>query len=262
MSGSQLAAELRELRKRTQLSLAGLAARTPYSKSSWERYLNGKKPVPRQAVEALCALAGEPSGRLLALWELADAVWSGRARSAAARDAKPPVEEPREERPAAPRGPRQWPAAPGVLAAAAVALAAALGLLMGRGTTPVERHADPPPSRAGCRGPECEGKDPARMGCGGSGMATTPVAGTASGGQRLEIRYGGPCRAVWAGATGLREGDRVVLTLRGGHAQELTADGPRGTGRYRATPMAAADDPAGARVCLEPASGGVRECFG
>lgn len=75
-----LAEGLRAVRARTGLSLVALAERTAYSKSSWERYLNGKKPVPRQAVEALCATAGEPSGRLLALWELADAEWSGRAR--------------------------------------------------------------------------------------------------------------------------------------------------------------------------------------
>ncbi|MFD8363985.1 helix-turn-helix domain-containing protein [Streptomyces hygroscopicus] len=83
-----LAEGLREVRARTGLSLVALAERTAYSKSSWERYLNGKKPVPRQAVEALCATAGEPAGRLLALWELADAEWSGRARHS--RPAVPP----------------------------------------------------------------------------------------------------------------------------------------------------------------------------
>lgn len=75
----RLAAELRALRERTGLSLAALGDRTPYSKSSWQRYLNGTKPLSRQAVEALCKLAKEPPGRLLALWELADAAWSGRA---------------------------------------------------------------------------------------------------------------------------------------------------------------------------------------
>ncbi|WP_310722535.1 helix-turn-helix domain-containing protein [Streptomyces sp. N2A] len=85
VESSRLAAGMRELRGRTGLSLAALAVRTPYSKSSWERYLNGKKLPPRAAVEALCRLAGEPAGRLLALWELADAAWSGRAAPAAAR---------------------------------------------------------------------------------------------------------------------------------------------------------------------------------
>lgn len=75
----RLAGTLRGLRARTGLSLAGLADKTRYSKSSWERYLNGKTVPPRQAVEALCALAGEDPGRPLALWELAEAVWSGRS---------------------------------------------------------------------------------------------------------------------------------------------------------------------------------------
>ncbi|GAB7031526.1 DUF2690 domain-containing protein [Streptomyces sp. NPDC021749] len=85
VESSRLVAGMRELRGRTGLSLAGLAARTPYSKSSWERYLNGKKLPPRDAVQALCRLAGEPAGRLLALWELADAAWSGRAAPATVR---------------------------------------------------------------------------------------------------------------------------------------------------------------------------------
>ncbi|MFG2583359.1 helix-turn-helix domain-containing protein [Streptomyces malaysiensis] len=76
---NRLAAGLRELRARTGLSMAALAERTAYSKSSWERYLNGKQLAPRQAVEVLCAMAGEPPGRLMALWELADGEWSGRA---------------------------------------------------------------------------------------------------------------------------------------------------------------------------------------
>ncbi|MFI0739630.1 helix-turn-helix domain-containing protein [Streptomyces sp. NPDC021100] len=79
---ARLAAVLRELRERTGLSLAALGGRTAFSKSSWERYLNGKKLPPREAVEALCALAGEPPARPLALWELAEQRWTGRAASA------------------------------------------------------------------------------------------------------------------------------------------------------------------------------------
>lgn len=81
---NQLAAAMRELRSATGLSLAGLAAKTPYSKSSWERYLNGKTLPPREAVEELCRLAGEPVGRCVALWELAEAAGSGRAATAEA----------------------------------------------------------------------------------------------------------------------------------------------------------------------------------
>ncbi|MFF4602012.1 DUF2690 domain-containing protein [Streptomyces sp. NPDC001339] len=87
VESARLASGMRELRARTGLSLAALAAKTSYSKSSWERYLNGKKLPPRDAVEALCGLAGEPAGRLVALWELADAAWSGRAAAPGVTDA-------------------------------------------------------------------------------------------------------------------------------------------------------------------------------
>lgn len=78
----RLAEYLRELRSRAGLSLAALAGRTAYSKSSWERYLNGKAQPPRQAALALCAEAGEAPGHCLALWELADPAWSGRGAGA------------------------------------------------------------------------------------------------------------------------------------------------------------------------------------
>ncbi|MFC9292051.1 helix-turn-helix domain-containing protein, partial [Streptomyces sp. NPDC057052] len=81
--GERLAAALRESRRRTGLSLAGLAARTAYSKSSWERYLNGRTLPPRSAVQELCRLAGEPDGRCLALWEIAKSESGGRPKEAA-----------------------------------------------------------------------------------------------------------------------------------------------------------------------------------
>ncbi|MDJ1135989.1 helix-turn-helix domain-containing protein [Streptomyces iconiensis] len=82
----RLAEALRELRARSGLSLAALSSRTAYSKSSWERYLNGKTLPPRHAVVALCQVARAPAGRPLALWELAEAVWSGRGAAGAERE--------------------------------------------------------------------------------------------------------------------------------------------------------------------------------
>ncbi|MBF9069607.1 helix-turn-helix domain-containing protein [Streptacidiphilus fuscans] len=78
-----LAAELRALRVRAGLSLAQLAAATTYSKSSWERYLNAKSLPPWAAVQELCRVADEPERALRALWELAEADWSGRGKVAA-----------------------------------------------------------------------------------------------------------------------------------------------------------------------------------
>ncbi|WP_407840940.1 helix-turn-helix domain-containing protein [Streptomyces sp. DSM 116496] len=67
----RLVAELRRLKDRSGLSLAALAAKTGYSRSSWERYLNGKQPVPRGAVEQLARLCGADETRLVVLHEVA-----------------------------------------------------------------------------------------------------------------------------------------------------------------------------------------------
>jgi transcriptional regulator with XRE-family HTH domain len=70
-----LVEQLRRLKDRSGLSLAELARRTAYSKSSWQRYLSGAKQPPRGAVQALCRVAGADQARLLALWDLADPAW-------------------------------------------------------------------------------------------------------------------------------------------------------------------------------------------
>ncbi|MER7170651.1 peptidoglycan-binding protein [Streptomyces mesophilus] len=67
----QLAVQLRRLKDRGGLSFTALAAKTSYSSSSWERYLNGKKPVPREAVEELARVCGADATRLLVLHEAA-----------------------------------------------------------------------------------------------------------------------------------------------------------------------------------------------
>ncbi|MGI5457229.1 helix-turn-helix domain-containing protein [Streptomyces sp. CA-249302] len=70
--------QLRLLKDRTGLSLVSLGARTAYSKSSWHRYLNGTQPPPRQAVAALCRIAGldgADAERYAVRWELAVQAW-------------------------------------------------------------------------------------------------------------------------------------------------------------------------------------------
>ncbi|MEU5633827.1 helix-turn-helix domain-containing protein [Streptomyces rishiriensis] len=70
--------QLRQLKDGTGLSLAALGARTAYSKSSWQRYLNAVQPPPRQAVAALCrvaGLAGADAERHIVRWELAVEAW-------------------------------------------------------------------------------------------------------------------------------------------------------------------------------------------
>jgi hypothetical protein len=70
--------QLRQLKDRTGLSLVSLGARTAYSKSSWQRYLNATQPPPRQAVVALCRVAGvgkDEAERFGVRWELAVQAW-------------------------------------------------------------------------------------------------------------------------------------------------------------------------------------------
>ncbi|MFC4499663.1 MULTISPECIES: helix-turn-helix domain-containing protein [Streptomyces] len=69
---------LRQLKDGTGLSLAALGARTAYSKSSWQRYLNAVQPPPRQAVAALCRVAGltgADAERHVVRWEVAVEAW-------------------------------------------------------------------------------------------------------------------------------------------------------------------------------------------
>ncbi|MGW7368127.1 DUF2690 domain-containing protein, partial [Streptomyces sp. NPDC054841] len=117
-----------------------------------------------------------------------------------------------------------------------------------------------PPRLPGCSGLACEGQDPVRMACGGAGMVIPAGARTATGGQRLQIRYAQSCGAVWVRATGLRAGDRVELTVPGRPVQRVVA-GPSDAAAYRSTPMAAAEGPASARACLHAASGSPPECL-
>ncbi|MFD4572363.1 helix-turn-helix domain-containing protein [Streptomyces sp. NPDC058417] len=95
---------LRRVKDGTGLSLASLAARTAYSKSSWQRYLNAVQPPPRQAVAALCRVAGltGPDAERHGLrWELAVEAWPRPAAPPAPADgtgtppddAEPPYED-------------------------------------------------------------------------------------------------------------------------------------------------------------------------
>ncbi|WP_069173476.1 helix-turn-helix domain-containing protein [Streptomyces griseus] len=71
----QFVVQLRRLKDRSGLSLVSLASKTGYSRSSWERYLNGKALPPRAAVEELARVAGTDPVRLLVLHEVAEEAW-------------------------------------------------------------------------------------------------------------------------------------------------------------------------------------------
>ncbi|MDX3227468.1 DUF2690 domain-containing protein [Streptomyces sp. ME19-01-6] len=67
---------LRRLVEHSELSLVAVADRTGYSKTSWERYLNGRLLPPQGAAVALAEAMGTDVEHLSALWELAERAWS------------------------------------------------------------------------------------------------------------------------------------------------------------------------------------------
>ncbi|CAL9444457.1 hypothetical protein SUDANB120_02310 [Streptomyces sp. enrichment culture] len=107
----RLVAELRRLKDHSGLSLAALAAKTAYSRSSWERYLNGKQPVPREAVEQLARVCGTEPTRLTVLHDVAVRARQPAAGAAAPKDPEEQQDAPAEEAAAAPPEETHPPAA-------------------------------------------------------------------------------------------------------------------------------------------------------
>ncbi|MFE3248366.1 DUF2690 domain-containing protein [Streptomyces sp. NPDC059209] len=260
----RLAAALRELRARTGLSLAALSERTPYSKSSWERYLNGKSLPPLLAVRELCRLANEPPGRVSALWEIAESGWSGRASSPAPAAEEGPPQPPGTPRPAAPGQPR------GRGGRLALVLVSAYAVIVG-GVSLVflqsDRDASADEPRPGsapytlgsqCHGAACEGRDPLRLIC-AVGPDTLTTYRTATGAQ-VELRYSEKCGATWARIWGARIGDRVEVTAAGptrGARINDSADAET----YVYTDMTAVNPGDTVRSCFLPTSAaGERKC--
>ncbi|MFD8723313.1 DUF2690 domain-containing protein [Streptomyces sp. NPDC059629] len=283
---TRLAASLRELRARTGLSLAALATKTAFSKSSWERYLNGKSLPPRQAVQELCRLAGEPDGRCLALWEIAESEWSGRGKEPAAA---PPATTPSRtatttttagpatgtgaSAAAAPAPASRLAGHRSVVAVAVLAsvcamavgvVAVAVALLRpyadgaSRASEQAPRYQGPSPSDPRCRGAACEGRDPMGMRCAASPvtLATRHTAGDAW----LEVRYSKECGTSWARMWGTRVGDRLEVTAAGrvrGAEIRTAADADA----FVYTPMTVTAPGTTIRTCFRPAGSGGRECF-
>ncbi|WP_030233540.1 helix-turn-helix domain-containing protein [Streptomyces sp. NRRL S-350] len=66
-----LAEELRAIKDAAGLSLSELATRTHYSRASWERWLNGKRVVTEQALEALIRAVDCDAAELRRRWRQA-----------------------------------------------------------------------------------------------------------------------------------------------------------------------------------------------
>ncbi|MFP3992442.1 helix-turn-helix domain-containing protein [Streptomyces sp. E11-3] len=278
----RLARTLRELRAATGLSLAALAARTPYSKSSWERYLNGKALPPRSAVEQLCALADERPARALALWDLAESTWSGRADGDGRRQAAEDAGSSRagEDAGSSQTGEAAVPgAAPGrghrrsvgyatgvfggLAAVTAGVLLAVWGL--GGGGQPAEGAAAPNASAPGpsCTGAACTGKDPEATRCAsGVDPPGTVAEHRFDGGTVVKVRRSVPCGTVWARIDRGERGDRVEVAAPRAKVQRREVRDRFDAQGSLSTPMAvaASADLSRVRACL--VRDGARECFG
>ncbi|MFJ8490358.1 helix-turn-helix domain-containing protein [Streptomyces sp. NPDC094038] len=281
-----LVERLREARESTGLSFAALAARTAYSKSSWERYLNGKTLPPRDAVETLAKLSGADPVRLLALWRLADRAWSGRdAHATAAVTEAAPTGRPPEAAPESRAAPEAGAAAvadlpparaaatsaapvprtPGdhggpetrarkphrgtvLLVAAGTALVTALGVGAVAWTYGGgHRAAAPEPTSGTCRGDSCTDRDAEQHDTDCWTDAVTRARREIAG-RTLELRFSPSCRAAWGRITAPGTGDRVRVDTTDGRHQSRLVLVP---GRYLYTLMIGVGRSAEARACVE-----------
>ncbi|WP_141203036.1 helix-turn-helix domain-containing protein [Streptomyces griseorubiginosus] len=269
--GARLAAFMRELRERAGLSLTRLAAATTYSRSSWERYLNGKSLPPRSAVKELCHLAGEPADHALALLDIARTQrtdGSTPTEEASSGDASAPT-------PAGAAEASRTPARTGtvgilrradVVTALASTCAVVIGALVLINLPPLHRRAAPPSSPpatatgALCSRATCHDKDPLTTRCGADPL-TLAEHETATGAW-IQIRYSRPCGTSWARMWGAAVGDRVEITTAGSHRSRHSArvTTARQADTYVHTLMSPISSGTTVRACFSAAAGDGKEC--
>ncbi|MEU9475807.1 XRE family transcriptional regulator [Streptomyces sp. NPDC048191] len=229
-----LVVELRELKDRTGLSLAALAARTPYSKSAWHRYLSGGTPPPRPAVEALCRLAGTDPEAVLARWDAAEA--------------EPPAAAP--EKPGRTRwfgrGPSRrapWlPLSVFALCGTATAVAAAVALSARPGTAPAAQSVSAVPH---CHGRSCQGELPDASVCARDARTTSTVADPA---YTVRLRYSQACRTAWS-EVWLQSPRAREVSVRAG--QDVLSAGYPADSAGNSSPMLSVSSPRGVEACAE-----------
>ncbi|MFF4783541.1 DUF2690 domain-containing protein [Streptomyces griseorubiginosus] len=270
--GARLASVLQELRQRTGLSLTRLAAATTYSRSSWERYLNGKGLPPRSAVKELCHLAGEPADHALALLDIArtqrtdgGTPTEGSSSGAALTPTTPITVE-------ATRTPARTGMAgrlrrADVVTALASTCAVVIGALVLINLPSLQRRTAPPPSSppatatgALCSRSTCHDKDPLTTRCGADPL-TLAEHETATGAW-IQIRYSRPCGTSWARMWGAAVGDRVEIRTDGSHGSHHTArvTTPSQADTYVHTLMSPISPGTTVRACFNAASGERKEC--
>ncbi|MEV0487437.1 DUF2690 domain-containing protein [Streptomyces sp. NPDC050508] len=245
VAGPLLTERLRLLKQRTGLSLAALASVTPFSKSTWHRYLHGDQLPPRAAVEALAKLAHTDPGALLALLSLWDAAAQEQSRPPAAPPPQPPVPSVRPRRLRAP-------------ARALVALAAmATTVAVTAGAADVLDHDAGAERRtvASCLAGGCQGELPSSETCARDARTERVVTRAA---QVVRLRYSPSCATVWSEVR-TRVGGAREISIRSGQ-DELSAEYPGHRSDGYSSPMLASADPRGAQACAEV--GGQPVCTG
>ncbi|MFJ5301677.1 DUF2690 domain-containing protein [Streptomyces sp. NPDC088350] len=247
-----LTERLRLLKQRTGLSLAALASVTPFSKSTWHRYLNGDQLPPRAAVEALARLAHTDPGALralLALWDAAVQKQSGPVPP----PAKPPI--PLQIPMPVPSVPPRRLRAPVRALVALAAMATTVAVTAGAADVLDHDAGAEMRAAASCRGGGCQGELPSSGTCARDARTESVVARAA---QVVLLRYSPSCAAVWSEVRTRVAGAREI-SIRAGQ-DELSAEYPGHRSDGYSSPMLAAADPRGAQACAEV--GGKAVCTG
>ncbi|MFR0359523.1 helix-turn-helix domain-containing protein [Streptomyces sediminimaris] len=270
---------MRNLKDGSGLTLTELAQATAISKSSWERYLNGKQFPPRHAVQALCKAVHETEDELLTQWALADVAWSGRGHttsavsgsaSSSSSDAgtsaldSPVRESPPATQPVS-RTRRVLLAASAVIDQRPTTTAVAVFLLCGAMVVPaaVSYASRTTTSQPAARPPicqlrSCEGRNPRTTAC---EDPVTLASHTAADGTRLEIRLSPGCRAGWIRVSPTHPGFRIEITGPDARAQSVDETAWSADDEVTTT-MIAAPHPTDLRACYYPSLGSPgRECF-
>ncbi|MFF4760273.1 DUF2690 domain-containing protein [Streptomyces sp. NPDC001292] len=250
-SPGQLTTALRGLRDRTGLSLAALAARTPYSKSAWHRYLTGAKHPPRSAVEALARLAGADPAPALALWDALGASPSAAAESGPDSEPGPdpdprPGSEPESgSEPADPPRARvgHLPLLTALTLPAAATAVAAVLLTPSPGRPPGARVVMASPR---CHDASCQGELPDASACAGDARTQSAVAGAT---YTVRLRYSPSCRTAWSQVRVRGAVAREISVRMGGSVLSATyaADDTSGD----TSPMLSVSTPRGVEACAE-----------
>ncbi|MEU6405139.1 DUF2690 domain-containing protein [Streptomyces sp. NPDC046985] len=244
-----LAAALSELRSRTGLSLAALAARTPYSKSAWHRYLTGAKRPPRSAVEALARLADADPAPALALWDAADETTAASADVDRA-DVQPSGAEPSPAEPggAEPGDPvaartRRQALAPTLALLASVALVVAALAASSLGGASAARRVSVSPR---CQVHSCQGGLPGASVCAADARTESAARDAA---YTVRLRWSPSCRVAWS-QVAVRGGGARKISVRT-RTDVLSARYSAGDARGDTSPMLAVRSPRGVEACAE-----------